>query len=117
MAGSVSTKDQQKHVSLGGLSEILGICGRRIQQLTRQGILVRARRDVYDLVQSVQGYCAYREWKARQLIRRHRELGAFTSQVNQELITVSDRLEKDLQPHLRDQTSFEELIEKALGPA
>jgi hypothetical protein len=100
MASRVIIKDQQKHVSLGPLSEILGICARRIQQLTRQGILVRARRGVYDLAESVQGYCAYREWRARQVIRRHPPLGAFTSQLDEELITLSDWLERDLEPHL-----------------
>jgi len=46
-------------VSTKELSEILGLSSRRIQQLAKEGALIRADRGKYDLTSSIQSYLEY----------------------------------------------------------
>ena len=45
--------------SLRTLSILLDVTERRIQQLAREGVMVRDKRGRYDLIPSIQGYVRY----------------------------------------------------------
>lgn len=46
-------------ISCDDLGEILGITGRRVQQLETAGTVIALRHGVYDLAASVRGYCEF----------------------------------------------------------
>ena len=59
----ISSPSMAVPTSLKTLSILLDVTERRIQQLAREGIIVRDKRGRYDLIPSIQGYVRY--WRAR----------------------------------------------------
>lgn len=55
-------------ISLSTLSFLLDLTERRVQQLAREGIVVRKKAGCYDLIASIQGYIRYLRTQAQKKV-------------------------------------------------